>query len=703
MQKFQLNSKIVKIVLARPIIWGGLTALALVMISLLMSSVPVFSAFSNIPVNPQTPIFATQLQGGFSLRGSPTIADVLTAPAYPGLEIVVGSAATTAAQGSYPASVALIKSDGSIIWEHTTYTWQGNTYSIGTITGSPAVADLDNDGQMDIVVGMGGWDDPLTRGGIIAFNGDGSLKWYAATLDLLAPPIGSEGPNGIPDGVYASPSIADFDGDGTNEVVVGGWDRKLWVLNGATGVPEPGFPIDMWDTVSSSTAVADLDGDDWPDFTFGSDFANLSGAPQLPPNGGVMRGMKYKDGQFYLPGWDQCLSAIWSCVPDAGNNDLLIPIGQWIDQTLFSSPAIGDINQDGKLEIVIGSGFFWSPATTGHWIKIWQNDGSLLKTLDTNGITFASPALGDLNGDGYLDIVAGAIQMDNSYGITGPSTLYAWSGNPADNFAQLWTPQTIGTWRGSATQVGMYGSPIIADIDPGQLGPEILFGFDTEVVVFNGRTGAQLTYVGGGASKPTLPTYGFHENSPAVADINDDGKLEIVITNDYAVPIGSPRTWHQWVVAWQWPGAGNNAAGADLPWPMFRRDAAHHASIQSPTLKVTPSNFAFAYQYGSGDPNPSSSFTIQNFYNTEDMNYTVTYPSAAISLGAPATGVLDPSATLEIPFVVSASAQITGTYTFEVETQGSSGGKALLGSPKQIQIFLLVGDITSIYLPIILK
>lgn len=674
-------------------------------IQLSVPSIQVNSAPQSLPVDLQPTIFVTQLEGGFDFRASPKLAEVRTD--VPGLEIVVGSAATKATQGSRPASVALLTSNGSILWEKTTFTWNSTQYNIGTIKGTSAVADLDNNGQMDIVVGMGGTSDPVTQGGILALKNDGSVLWYVATKSIY------DG-NSIPDGVYTSPSVADFDGDGRQEVVVGGFDQYLWLIDGPTGSIESGFPISMWDTINSSTAVADLDRDGYPDFTFGGDFTNngagsyrTDDVPQLPPDGGVMRAMKYRNGEFYLPGWDECISTVWACVPDVNNNNLLIPIGQWMEQVIFSSPAIGDIDNNGQLEIVAGSGYYWSPATVGHWVKIWRADGTLLKTLNTNGVTFASPALGDLNDDGYLDIVIGDMQMGNnsqgiySGAITGPSTLYAWSGKPADNFAQLWST-TIGTWQGPATQIGMFSSPVIADIAPDQAGPEILFGFNTEIVVFNGRTGTQLTYVGGGPAKPTLATYGFFENSPAVADIDNDGRLEIVATNDYAVPIGSPRTWRQHVFAWRWPGAGNNAAGAYLPWPTFRRDGPNHAYFANPTLNVSPLQFNFLYQSGSGTANPGSSFIIQNLYNTANMDYTITYPASYITLGKPAKGTIGPGASLVVPFTVKASTQADGRYPFTVTVEGSSGS-ALINSPQQIQFNLFVGDVSSDYLPIIRK
>src|SRR5687768_9350917 len=72
--------------------------------------------------------------------------------------------------------------------------------------GTPAAADIDGDGFVEIV-------SPKMGGGLIAFEHTGARKWV------------SEFPNGTPWNVAlasATVGIADFEGDGTPEIYVGG-------------------------------------------------------------------------------------------------------------------------------------------------------------------------------------------------------------------------------------------------------------------------------------------------------------------------------------------------------------------------------------------------------------------------------------------------------------------------------------------------
>src|SRR5690606_14928642 len=80
-----------------------------------------------------------------------------------------------------------------------------------------------------------------------------------------------------------------------------------------------------------------------------------------------------------------------------------------------SSPTLADLNGDGALDILISN-------SDGGAVSIRMNDGmgnfSAGATLSPGGYseTYASPVLGDLNGDGVLDLVQ-SYSSEDSLGI----------------------------------------------------------------------------------------------------------------------------------------------------------------------------------------------------------------------------------------------------------------------------------------------
>ncbi|MGD9145925.1 MAG: VCBS repeat-containing protein [Anaerolineae bacterium] len=121
----------------------------------------------------------------------------------------------------------------------------GNIYSIEA---SPAVADLDGDGRLEIAAGS--WD-----GRMYLWDDGGQL--------LQGWPIA------VNDQIISSAALVDLDGDERLDIVVGSKDGHLygWTVEGTT---LPGFPYDLGAPVFSSPWVGDLEGDGQADIVVGA-------------------------------------------------------------------------------------------------------------------------------------------------------------------------------------------------------------------------------------------------------------------------------------------------------------------------------------------------------------------------------------------------------------------------------------------------
>jgi hypothetical protein len=247
----------------------------------------------------------------------------------------------------------------------------------------------------------------------------------------------------------------------------------LAALSGA-GVPLPGWPRSAMNYVSSPPALVDVNGD---------------GAAEIFICEEDHKIHAYQANGTILPGWP---------VPFTGG-------AQWCE-----TPAVTDLDHDGQAEIVAVTG--WS--SSGAKFLQYHAGGKMaagfpLTLSPTYPLTFA--AVGDVDGDGELEVV-----------LVVPV------------FGQLMVELRIYSTGGrlerqvSTTAALGYGTaPALADLD-GDGVPEIVVAADNSVHVWRGE-GAP--YPGWPQVWASASTRRLGNSSPVVGDLTGDGKPEIAVTS----------------------------------------------------------------------------------------------------------------------------------------------------------------------------
>ncbi len=384
------------------------------------------------------------------------------------------------------------------------------SYSTGGTVNSVTVADVNGDGNLDLVVANYNCVGSAGSGcystiGVLLGNGDGTFK--SAVLYNS----GSQGATNV--------AVADVNGDGKPDLLVANtcvaigncyYGGVAVLLGNGDGTFQAPVSYRSGGVSTNSVTVADINGDGLLDVVVanicGNTFCNSSTVSVLLGNG---------DGTFQ--------SAV------SYNS------GGYVANSL----AVADVNGDGKPDVIVVNSCGavtqcgvsgGAPGSVG--VLLGNGDGTFQSaiTYPSAGQNASFVAATDVNGDGKPDLIVAnwcALGGDCSNATTGAAgTLSVLMGN-GDGTFQTAVPYDSG---------GLYAwSVAVGDVNGDGI-PDLLAANGCVCATggsrLNGTIGVLLGNGDGTFQKAVAYSLGGGPNSVATADVNRDGTLDLLATSD---------------------------------------------------------------------------------------------------------------------------------------------------------------------------
>ena len=382
--------------------------------------------------------------------------------------------------------------------------------------------DVNGDGYSDVIVGAPGRHDHADVGFADVFHGSAdtleeTATWTKASNQEMA---------------YFGLSVAsagDVNGDGYGDVIVGApyWDGGqpfeggAWVYlgwyNGLQSAPDWYEQSDA-ETAQFGFSVAgagDVNGDGYDDVIVGAPFYD---SPQVDEGAAWV----YLGSASGLSN-----SSDWAKASD--NTDA---------QFGYSVSSAGDVNGDGYADIIVGAPFLDDEGSA--WVYLGSPDGTISKPhwygkndqADSEYGTSVGTA-GDVNRDGYSDVIVGAPRWDN--GQVNEGGVYIYLGSPGGLSTKY-------TWRqDSDTALALYGHSVNT---AGDVNGDGFSDFIVGAPYYeNGSEGEGKAYVylGAAGSMSLSPVWEKESNQLSAhygcsvgtaGDVNGDGYADIIVGAD---------------------------------------------------------------------------------------------------------------------------------------------------------------------------
>ncbi len=384
--------------------------------------------------------------------------------------------------------------------------------------------DVNGDGYSDVIVGAWRYDNGQTDEGR-AYVYYGSATGLSLTPDWT----GESNQASAYFGISVS-TAGDVNGDGYSDVIVGALlydngqtdEGRAYVYYGsATGLSStPNWTGESNQASAlfgnSVSTAGDVNGDGYSDVIIGAYYYE---------NGETNEGGAYV---YYGSASGLSLTPDWTAESNQGNS-----------RYGYSVSTAGDVNGDGYSDVIVGAYLYDNGETDeGRAFVYYGSASGLSSSPDWTGESnqasayfgYSVSAAGDVNGDGYSDVIVGAYYYDNGETDEGAAFVYYGSSSGLSS-----TPD----WIGESNQVGAYfGYSVSSAGDVNGDGySDVIVG---AYLYDNGEAneGRAFLYYGSASGLSSLPDW-TGESNQAVAwfgnsvstagDVNGDGYSDVIV------------------------------------------------------------------------------------------------------------------------------------------------------------------------------